>query len=115
MNTRRLLCILTVSFFFTDTPTTEIYTYIHTLSLTDALPIYSTPTTKEINHVHSCHFWRWHLFAHFYRRCRRSEVGRVLRRRSGCSWHQEPRSFQQRMGTFRSRKAGFHHRPSGQW
>src|SRR3546814_13803936 len=29
-------------FFFNDTATTEIYTYLHTLSLHDALPIYST-------------------------------------------------------------------------
>src|SRR3546814_15141839 len=28
-------------FFFNDTATTEIYTYSHTLSLHDALPIYS--------------------------------------------------------------------------
>src|SRR3546814_14824343 len=27
-------------FFFNDTPTTEIYTYLHTLSLHDALPIF---------------------------------------------------------------------------
>src|SRR3546814_12931703 len=27
-------------FFFNDTATTEIYTYLHTLSLHDALPIY---------------------------------------------------------------------------
>src|SRR3546814_14470588 len=29
-----------ISFFFNDTATTEIYTYSHTLSLHDALPIY---------------------------------------------------------------------------
>src|SRR3546814_14062289 len=29
------------SFFFNDTPTTEIYTYLHTLSLHDALPIFA--------------------------------------------------------------------------
>src|SRR3546814_1138021 len=28
-------------FFFNDTATTEIYTYLHTLSLHDALPIYA--------------------------------------------------------------------------
>ena len=28
------------TFFFNDTATTEIYTYVHTLSLHDALPIY---------------------------------------------------------------------------
>src|SRR3546814_14349190 len=31
---------LLVVFFFNDTATTEIYTYLHTLSLHDALPIY---------------------------------------------------------------------------
>src|SRR3546814_14236548 len=30
-------------FFFNDTATTEIYTYLHTLSLHDALPIYANP------------------------------------------------------------------------
>src|SRR3546814_10273362 len=30
-------------FFFNDTATTEIYTYLHTLSLHDALPISSSP------------------------------------------------------------------------
>src|SRR3546814_949278 len=35
------ICILScVVFFFNDTATTEIYTYLHTLSLHDALPIY---------------------------------------------------------------------------
>src|SRR3546814_21136116 len=33
-------------FFFNDTETTEIYTYVHTLSLHDALPI-STPQEIE--------------------------------------------------------------------
>src|SRR3546814_394860 len=31
---------VSVYFFFNDTATTEIYTYLHTLSLHDALPIY---------------------------------------------------------------------------
>src|SRR3546814_7555374 len=31
-------------FFFNDTATTEIYTYGHTLSLHDALPIFRTPS-----------------------------------------------------------------------
>src|SRR3546814_5910171 len=31
--------LVSVSFFFNDTATTEIYTYLHTLSLHDALPI----------------------------------------------------------------------------
>src|SRR3546814_19274758 len=31
--------IVSVCFLFTDTPTTSIYSYLHTLSLHDALPI----------------------------------------------------------------------------
>src|SRR3546814_19276284 len=38
-----MLCDL--SFFFNDTSTTEIYTYLHTLSLHDALPISWTTIT----------------------------------------------------------------------
>src|SRR3546814_11595393 len=34
-----MLCVLAVCF-FNDPATTEIYTYVHTLSLHDALPIY---------------------------------------------------------------------------
>src|SRR5210317_1655245 len=34
-----LICLSPQSFFFTDTPTTEIYTLSYTLSLHDALPI----------------------------------------------------------------------------
>src|SRR3546814_13510525 len=33
--------------FFNDTATTEIYTYLHTLSLHDALPIYNHGDIKE--------------------------------------------------------------------
>src|SRR3546814_7782457 len=33
-------------FFFNDTATTEIYTYLHTLSLHDALPIYPPRTER---------------------------------------------------------------------
>src|SRR3546814_11834364 len=36
-----LLCYCYFFFFFNDTATTEIYTYWHTLSLHDALPIYT--------------------------------------------------------------------------
>src|SRR5213594_4399558 len=35
---------LILSFFFTDTATTEIYTSVHTLSLHDALPISKSPS-----------------------------------------------------------------------
>src|SRR3546814_19212255 len=34
-------------FFFNDTATTEIYTYLHTLSLHDALPIYPAPRHRR--------------------------------------------------------------------
>src|SRR3546814_7846702 len=33
--------MILVCFFFNDTATTDIYTYLHTLSLHDALPIYA--------------------------------------------------------------------------
>src|SRR3546814_11444969 len=35
-------------FFFYDTATTEIYTYLHTLSLHDALPICIAPITAAV-------------------------------------------------------------------
>src|SRR3546814_9359043 len=35
-----------VTFFFNDTATTEIYTYLHTLSLHDALPIFGSSLPK---------------------------------------------------------------------
>src|SRR3546814_19171528 len=42
------LCILlVVVFFFNDTATTEIYTYRHTLSLHDALPIASQASSSR--------------------------------------------------------------------
>src|SRR5205807_9811849 len=41
--------VITIFFFFNDTPTTEIYT----LSLHDALPIYSTSSTKRANESES--------------------------------------------------------------
>src|SRR3546814_14671109 len=34
---------MTIVFFCNDTATTEIYTYLHTLSLHDALPIFRLP------------------------------------------------------------------------
>src|SRR3546814_17995087 len=37
-------------FFFNDTATTEIYTYLHTLSLHDALPI-SGPTQRLVDRI----------------------------------------------------------------
>src|SRR3546814_16819274 len=38
-----LFYVIIFIFFFNDTATTEIYTYLHTLSLHDALPIYLIP------------------------------------------------------------------------
>src|SRR3546814_8515345 len=40
------------SFFFNDTATTEIYTYIHTLSLHDALPIYAPRIAGDHRDAH---------------------------------------------------------------
>src|SRR3546814_5690888 len=37
-----------VFFFFNDTATTEIYTYLHTLSLHDALPILSNSAGSDL-------------------------------------------------------------------
>src|SRR3546814_11674906 len=51
MNINRYDCIRFFGFFFHDTATTEIYTYLHTLSLHDALPI-SYHAGLEINEVH---------------------------------------------------------------
>src|SRR3546814_20224096 len=39
-------------FFFNDTATTEIYTYLHTLSLHDALPIYCLSSIQP--HLRPC-------------------------------------------------------------
>src|SRR3546814_17832428 len=39
-------------FFFNDTATTEIYTYLHTLSLHDALPIYTIKVMARDNVLH---------------------------------------------------------------
>src|SRR3546814_13430768 len=40
-----------VVFFFNDTATTEIYTYLHTLSLHDALPIFAGRADREADDV----------------------------------------------------------------
>src|SRR3546814_10674935 len=74
------MCYL--SFFFNDTATTEIYTYGHTLSLHDALPISDVgldPGGEEVDHLHR------HLGRHLLRLrledrmaqlvCRRMNVG----------------------------------------
>src|SRR3546814_11785501 len=53
-----------ISLFFNYTVTTEIYTYLHTLSLHDALPILFSrvkkPQTRDNSHrnPHQCHGFR---------------------------------------------------------
>src|SRR3546814_10273418 len=42
----RVMVVLIAFFFFNDTATTEIYTYGHTLSLHDALPIFMCPSVE---------------------------------------------------------------------
>src|SRR3546814_11988681 len=45
-------------FFIEDTATTEIYTYRHTLSLHNALPISATPASiKRLERGHDRHRW----------------------------------------------------------
>src|SRR3546814_5778521 len=49
-----LVLYICVFFFFNEPATTEIYTYLHTLSLHDALPISTTTTAKASR----CSTWR---------------------------------------------------------
>src|SRR3546814_14198045 len=46
------LLVIAFSFFFNDTATTEIYTYLHTLSLHDALPISAGRAGGEAAGIH---------------------------------------------------------------
>src|SRR3546814_19656138 len=46
-------CLLMFFFFFNDTATTEIYTYGHTLSLHDALPILTSTISTQPPRVES--------------------------------------------------------------
>src|SRR3546814_11973088 len=57
-----MFCIVVTLFVFNDTATTEIYTYLHTLSLHDALPISTHPVADVIHsnitsgeRAHGCH------------------------------------------------------------
>src|SRR3546814_8314750 len=68
------MMVRTVQFFFNESATTEIYTYVHTLSLLDALPIYrktgssmalidwppghSSPAIHSVNCARSTRFMR---------------------------------------------------------
>src|SRR3712207_7162710 len=54
----RSLCVFFLLFFFNDTATTEIYT----LSLHDALPIYSVRLASRKHHTHSRSLW-WYVGA----------------------------------------------------
>src|SRR3546814_12127620 len=42
------MCSMCFFFFFNDTATTEIYTYWHTLSLHDALPIFAASPLRRV-------------------------------------------------------------------
>src|SRR3546814_7945247 len=49
-----MLCLVFV-FFFKDTATTEIYTYLHTLSLHDSLPIQRVTGSNPVGRAISTH------------------------------------------------------------
>src|SRR3546814_10582425 len=51
-----VVCVLFYCFFFLDTPPTEIYTYLHTLSLHDALPISKVSQHRSAHHGRSTTF-----------------------------------------------------------
>src|SRR6056300_537472 len=55
---RRRLVLYGFFFFFNDTATTEIYTNLNTLSLHDALPIYSSHIQKSRMPSSSCDWSR---------------------------------------------------------
>src|SRR3546814_13259208 len=48
----RCIGVAAFPFFFNDTATTEIYTYGHTLSLHDALPISGAAGAEDVTDVH---------------------------------------------------------------
>src|SRR3546814_11685361 len=48
--------VVTVCIFFNDTATTDIYTYVHTLSLHDALPISSRSAPRSAPPTLSSHY-----------------------------------------------------------
>src|SRR3546814_3532254 len=73
-------------FFFNDTATTEIYTYGHTLSLHDALPIYTRqgrPPEKDQHQVH-----RPGPYQPTYHSADRQDAGHSADQ-SGCDHHDE--------------------------
>src|SRR3546814_12156484 len=73
-------------FFFNDTATTEIYTYGHTLSLHDALPIYTRqgrPPEKDQHQVH-----RPGPYQPTYNSADRQDAGHSADQ-SGCDHHDE--------------------------
>src|SRR3546814_6991768 len=50
-----------ICFFFNDTATTEIYTYLHTLSLHDALPISAVVLARDLHHPEAAEVRRGEL------------------------------------------------------
>src|SRR3546814_16842711 len=64
-----------LSFFFNDTATTVIYTYGHTLSLHDALPIFEI---QDIGNL-----WLMRQVASVTTDCLTSDIGRFIRRKKG--------------------------------
>src|SRR3546814_4747468 len=60
----RCSCSLRVSFFFNYTATTKIYTYLHTLSLHDALPISQRPQRAAVAVFRTCRFQPLPVEAH---------------------------------------------------
>src|SRR5881227_807830 len=51
-----------LNFFFNDTATTEIYTTVHTLSLHDALPIWSTAARLKLKGIDGGPHKRWSMW-----------------------------------------------------
>src|SRR3546814_11415901 len=61
------MIVCSLSFFFNDTATTEIYTYLHTLSLHDALPICLARQPRCLDdsiHRHTIAMLQEHLHSH---------------------------------------------------
>src|SRR3546814_17447106 len=65
------ICIVFCLFFFNDTAATEIYTYSHTLSLHDALPICFILTKSHVVH----HAAKLEVTLNDGRRCEAALIG----------------------------------------
>src|SRR3546814_20650762 len=68
-----LLSFLFIIFFFNDTATTEIYTYLHTLSLHDALPILMSFWTLVESDLGTVFPFKWVLICRSFNPALRSE------------------------------------------